>query len=82
MIGRSDGTVIENPNQHVTECRRGVASALCRAAVEGARQLSIRRLRLFTPDQQPLYRRLGWKRLEDGEWKGHPVEIMTMELST
>lgn len=61
---------------------RGIATALCRTALEGAQQLGIRRLYLFTPDQQSLYRRLGWRRLEAADWKGHPVEIMTMQLST
>jgi GNAT superfamily N-acetyltransferase len=56
--------------------RRGVASALCRAAEEKAWSLGFKALYLFTPDQQSLYARLGWKKAERAVWRGLESDIM------
>src|SRR5258708_26588612 len=56
--------------------RRGVASALCRAAEERAWSLGFETLYLFTPDQQSLYARLGWRKSERAVWRGRESDIM------
>ena len=40
--------------------RQGIGSALVRRAVQEAAELGVERLYLFTPDQEQLYKRLGW----------------------
>src|SRR5262245_48367453 len=60
--------------------KQGVASLLCRTVEERARQLGLRRLYLFTLDQQALYSHLGWRSIERSFWRAHPVDIMTKEL--
>ena len=56
--------------------RRGVATALCRAAEERAWSLGFEALYLFTPDQQSLYARLGWRKSERAVWRGLESDIM------
>lgn len=43
---------------------KGVASMLCRAIKQTASDMGIEALYLFTPDQQNLYKRLGWRTVE------------------
>jgi GNAT superfamily N-acetyltransferase len=59
---------------------RGIASALCRAVEERAATLGYERMYLFTLDQQRLYERLGWLRLERAEWRGRTADVMTKAL--
>jgi N-acetylglutamate synthase-like GNAT family acetyltransferase len=59
---------------------RGIASSLCRVVVAKARDLGFRRLFLFTLDQQSLYARIGWRRLETTVWRGRSADIMFMDL--
>ena len=61
--------------------RRGIASALCRTVEDKARALGFARLYLFTPDQQALYARLGWRPFERVVWRGLPSDIMIKELA-
>ena len=61
--------------------RRGAASALCLTVEEGAQRLGADHLYLFTVDKQQLYKKLGWRSFDRGEWMGHQVEIMTKNLS-
>ena len=61
--------------------RRGVASALCRTAEQGARQLGVVQMYLFTVDKQQLYAKLGWRSLQKDRWMNHQVEIMSKTLS-
>lgn len=60
---------------------KGVGSALVNACVARARDSGIDALWLYTPDQQPLYRRLGWQdagqRWVSEEW----VTLMVLPLS-
>ncbi|MEJ2763447.1 GNAT family N-acetyltransferase [Photobacterium sp. MCCC 1A19761] len=55
---------------------RGIASRLCRVAENHAWKLGYSRLYLHTPDQQALYRRLGWHTREQTLWGHIPTEIM------
>jgi GNAT superfamily N-acetyltransferase len=59
---------------------RGIASALVRRVEQEARQAGIKRLYLFTPDRQALYRRLGWNELETLEFAGEQITVMVRGL--
>ena len=57
--------------------RRGIASALCSAVERHAANRGIRKLFLFTLDQQALYEPLGWRKMEDITWEGFGGVVMT-----
>lgn len=56
--------------------RRGIASALCRVVEDKAWSLGFEMLYLFTPDQQRLYARIGWRKSERVVWRGFESDIM------
>lgn len=56
--------------------RQGIASQLVRRVEEEAWDNGYDRVYLFTPDQQALYRRLGWRDMEKDEYRGQAVTIM------
>lgn len=59
----------------------GLASTLVeRVTVEAAR-LGFGEVYLYTQDQQRMYQRIGWRRLEEAEYKGLRVTIMRRELT-
>jgi GNAT superfamily N-acetyltransferase len=58
---------------------RGVASALVRRVVEEARDSGIDRLYLWTTDQERLYARLGWRRIESTTFQGEDIVIMALD---
>lgn len=55
---------------------RGIASRLVRRVEREARDHGFDAVFLFTPDQQSLYRRLGWQDLERCGYHGEEVTIM------
>ncbi|MBB3332512.1 GNAT superfamily N-acetyltransferase [Halomonas campaniensis] len=55
---------------------RGIASRLVRRVEAEAREAGIERLWLFTPDQQALYVRLGWRERVWLSYRGERVAIM------
>lgn len=59
---------------------RGIAGALVRAAEDAARRAGHARLHLYTPDQERLYARLGWRALARGRYDGEEVTIMARDL--
>ncbi|MDT8895224.1 GNAT family N-acetyltransferase [Halomonas sp. I1] len=59
---------------------RGIASRLVRRVEEEARDHGVERFYLYTPDQQALYRRLGWQDVEEREYRGEAVTIMQRDL--
>ena len=59
---------------------QGLASALVRRVEQEARDHGIEWLHLYTPDQQSLYRRLGWEELEELDYLGERVTIMRRRL--
>lgn len=61
--------------------RRGIGSALAERVAEEARALGVGTLYLFTPDQQRLYERLGWRRLREERYRGWEVTVMVRELT-
>ncbi len=61
---------------------RGIAARLVRRVEEEAADSGFERFYLFTPDQQGLYRRLGWQDHEELSYRGENVTIMVRELET
>lgn len=60
--------------------RRGIASALVQRMIIEAQALGVAKLYLITPDQQALYNRLGWERVEEVSYRGEEVTLMAAEL--
>jgi predicted N-acetyltransferase YhbS len=61
--------------------RQGIGAALVNRLMEEARHLRIRRLYLYTPDQEKFYNRLEWSVLERATYAGKPAVIMTYDVS-
>ncbi|MEQ6890270.1 GNAT family N-acetyltransferase [Halomonas sp. CS7] len=59
---------------------RGLASWLVRRVEEEARAHGVARFYLYTPDQQALYRRLGWRDREARHYRDEAVTIMQRDL--
>jgi len=62
--------------------KRGIGAALVREVMETAAQAGIKTLSLFTPDQEPLYRQLGWHTIGKEHYRDAEVTIMQVDLST
>lgn len=56
--------------------RRGIAAALVQRIMQEAWEMGVERLYLITPDQQALYGRLGWQRLEEVTYRGETDTLM------
>jgi N-acetylglutamate synthase-like GNAT family acetyltransferase len=61
--------------------RQGIGSALVTRAVDEARKLSVERLYLYTADQERFYARLGWSVVEQCQYRGQGVVVMTLQLA-
>ncbi|MFC3282877.1 GNAT family N-acetyltransferase [Litchfieldella rifensis] len=59
---------------------QGIASRLVKRVEREARDVGFAHCHLFTPDQQGLYRRLGWQDHEVLTYRGEDVTIMTRLL--
>lgn len=59
---------------------QGIASALVKRVEAEAIESGIRHFYLYTPDQQALYRRLGWQDEESLEYRGETVTVMSRQL--
>jgi GNAT superfamily N-acetyltransferase len=59
---------------------RGIASRLVRRIEAEALAHGIRHFYLYTPDQQALYRRLGWEEREALTYRGESVTVMSRRL--
>jgi predicted N-acetyltransferase YhbS len=55
---------------------KGIASALSLRAVTEAKRLGFEQLYLFTPHNETLYARMGWKTFERIEYNGTPLALM------
>nr|WP_280549204.1 GNAT family N-acetyltransferase [Halomonas sp. 11-S5] len=55
---------------------RGIASRLVQRVEDEAQAHGVEHFYLYTPDQQPLYRRLGWRDIEARDYRGETVTIM------
>jgi len=60
--------------------RKGIGSALCRRIEDEFQRLGVQTAYLFTPDQEPLYARLGWKAMSREDYHGESVVIMCLDL--
>lgn len=59
---------------------QGVASELIAQCIAHCRREQITALYLYTPDQQPLYQKLGWQPVEQREVCGETVTVMCRTL--
>jgi len=60
--------------------KKGVGSALCEKIKEEFKRLGTKTAYLFTPDQENLYARLGWKTFSREEYRGEEVTIMRLDM--
>lgn len=65
---------------HASQRRRGLGLALCQAAEAQALRMGVRRLHLFTLDQQAWYGQQGWQSWGQCMWQGHAGSIMLKRL--
>ncbi|MDI5892386.1 GNAT family N-acetyltransferase [Halomonas rhizosphaerae] len=61
---------------------RGIASRLVRRVEDEAHAHGVAHFYLYTPDQQALYRRLGWRDIEARDYGGEAVTIMRRVLGS
>ncbi|KAA0013056.1 GNAT family N-acetyltransferase [Billgrantia pellis] len=59
---------------------QGIASRLVHRVEAEAADCGVSLFYLFTPDQQALYRRLGWQDHEEVRYRGEAVTVMTRQL--
>ncbi len=60
--------------------RQGIGAQLVKTVMQEAKTLGLEKFYLFTPDQMNFYRFLGWKELEEIEYRGEQVTIMMYEF--
>ncbi|MDP2284321.1 MAG: GNAT family N-acetyltransferase [Pseudohongiella sp.] len=67
---------------YVNEIHRGkgIGSTLVKRIMQHAQDNGIKRLYLYTPDQEQLYARLGWQLLSREPYNGTPVTIMSIDF--
>lgn len=58
----------------------GAGGALVDTCIAAARELSIDKLYLYTPDMQALYARYGWQETDKREVNGETVSVMVLAL--
>jgi len=59
---------------------QGVGSQITEATVGTAKLLGVKTLYLYTRDREHFYRRLGWKLLEQTEYRGRMASVMKRTL--
>lgn len=60
--------------------KKGIASALVRTVEDAARRLGYARLYLFTSSAPTLYAGLGWRALEQRDYRGEHIQVMDKSL--
>jgi GNAT superfamily N-acetyltransferase len=62
--------------------KQGIGKMLVNVAVQKAKELGFEKLYLFAfdPAIPEYYERLGWKKIDMGEFKSHPVTVMEVGL--
>lgn len=60
--------------------KKGIASALVRKAEDTARRIGYDRLYLFTSTAPSLYAGLGWRALEQRDYRGEHIQVMDKAL--
>jgi N-acetylglutamate synthase-like GNAT family acetyltransferase len=59
--------------------KNGVGSALCKAIAAEMKRLRIEKAFLFTPNNEAMYRRLGWQTIERVSYHGEEVVVMSLK---
>lgn len=59
---------------------KGIASALVRTVEDAARRIGYDRLYLFTSTAPSLYASLGWRALEQRDYRGEHIQVMDKAL--
>ena len=67
---------------YVNEIHRGkgIGSTLVKRVMEHAQENGVKRLYLYTPDQEQMYARLGWQLFSREPYNGTPVTIMAIDF--
>jgi GNAT superfamily N-acetyltransferase len=67
---------------YVNEIHRGkgIGSTLVKRVMEHAQENGVKRLYLYTPDQEQMYARLGWQLYSREPYNGTPVTIMAIDF--
>ena len=60
--------------------KKGIASALVRTVEDTARRFGYSRLYLFTSSAPTLYAGLGWRALEQRDYRGEHIQVMDKSL--
>ena len=60
--------------------KKSIASALVRTVEDAARRLGYTRLYLFTSSAPTLYAGLGWRALEQRDYRGEHIQVMDKSL--
>ena len=60
---------------------RGVGTELMRHAARRAAEWGVPRLHLYTEGARGFYERLGWRAIDETEWEGGLVTVMTLETA-
>ena len=60
--------------------KKGIASALVRTVEDAARRIGYSRLYLFTSSAPTLYAGLGWRALEQRDYRGEHIQVMDRSL--
>jgi predicted N-acetyltransferase YhbS len=60
--------------------KKGIASALVRTVEDAARRMGYDRLYLFTSSAPSLYAGLGWRALEQRDYRGEIIQVMDKML--
>jgi len=70
------GNVYELPEYR----NQGIGSQITEATVGPAKLLGVKTLYLYTRDREYFYRRLGWKFLEQAEYRGRKAIVMSRTM--
>lgn len=67
---------------YVNEIHRGkgIGSTLVKRVMQHAQENGVKRLYLYTPDQEQMYARLGWQLYSREPYNGTPVTIMSIDF--
>lgn len=59
----------------------GFGAALVKALLRHAKNISVEKVFLFTPEHKPFYQGLGWNVLRQEHLNGQQVEVMSFQIS-
>lgn len=67
---------------YVNEIHRGkgIGATLVKRVMQHAQENGVKRLYLYTPDQEQMYARLGWQLYSREPYNGTPVTIMSIDF--